>query len=106
MIDAIIPKPQSPASPSTPAAFSVGTKTDTAPNASGSPNPPPTPLSPRLRYDAVSGIVITEFLDTGGGVQTQTPSNAVVAYLRAGLGADGRVPEEKANKALPASAAE
>jgi hypothetical protein len=49
----------------------------------------PTPLSPRLRYDSVSGIVITEFLDQAGGVQTQAPSNAVLAYLRAGLSADG-----------------
>jgi hypothetical protein len=53
------------------------------------------PISPRLRYDAVSGVVVTEFLDQGGSVQAQTPSTAVLAYLRAGLGEDGRNRENK-----------
>lgn len=47
------------------------------------------PLNPRLRYDTLSGIVITEFLNQSGSVQLQTPSSAVLAYLRVGLGADG-----------------
>ena len=54
-----------------------------------------TPINPRLRYDAVSGVVITEFLDQTGGIQAQSPSSAVMAYLRAGLGEDGRGREEK-----------
>ena len=57
-----------------------------------------TPISPRLRYDAVSGVVITEFLDHSGAVQAQAPSSAVMAYLRAGLSKDGldkQVTEEK-----------
>jgi|ERR1043166_5441160 hypothetical protein len=49
-----------------------------------------TPLSPRLKYDAVSGVVITEFLDGRGSVASQAPSAAVMAYLRVGLNADGR----------------
>lgn len=48
------------------------------------------PLNPRLRYDSSSGIVVTEFLDHSGSVQTQAPSNAVLAYLRVGLNKDGR----------------
>lgn len=47
------------------------------------------PINPRLRYDAVSGVVITEFLDQTGGIQAQSPSTAVLAYLRAGLSKDG-----------------
>ncbi|MDX1923477.1 MAG: hypothetical protein SFW65_10160 [Alphaproteobacteria bacterium] len=47
------------------------------------------PLNPRLRYDRLAGVVITEFLNQSGTVQLQTPSSAVLAYLRVGLGADG-----------------
>ncbi len=47
------------------------------------------PLNPRLVYDRLAGVVITEFLNHAGTVQLQTPSSAVLAYLRVGLGADG-----------------
>jgi hypothetical protein len=49
----------------------------------------PPPINPRLRFDAAAGVVVTEFLSSGGEVQTQSPSNAVLAYLRVGLGSDG-----------------
>lgn len=48
------------------------------------------PLNPRLVYDKLAGIVITQFLSQSGTIQLQTPSNAVLAYLRVGLGADGQ----------------
>jgi hypothetical protein len=47
------------------------------------------PLNPRLVYDRLAGVVITEFLSQSGNVELQTPSSAVLAYLRVGLGADG-----------------
>ncbi|MBY0428548.1 MAG: hypothetical protein K2Q32_04950 [Alphaproteobacteria bacterium] len=47
------------------------------------------PLNPRLVYDRLAGVVVTEFLNQSGTVQLQTPSTAVLAYLRVGLGADG-----------------
>lgn len=47
------------------------------------------PLNPRLVYDNLAGVVVTEFLNQSGSVQLQTPSNAVLAYLRVGLGVDG-----------------
>ena len=59
------------------------------------------PLNPRLRYDRLAGVVVTEFLNQSGTVQLQTPSNAVLAYLKAGLGVDGRSkyqPEEEPAK--------
>jgi hypothetical protein len=46
------------------------------------------PISPRLRFDAVSGVVVTEFLN-GKSVTAQTPSAAALAYMRMGLTADG-----------------
>lgn len=46
------------------------------------------PISPRLRFDAVSGVVVTEFLN-GKNIASQTPSAAALAYLRAGLSPDG-----------------
>jgi hypothetical protein len=54
--------------------------------------PPPVytaPINPRLRFDAPSGVVVTEFLKDGKDVQSQVPSAAALAYLRAGLQADG-----------------
>lgn len=70
-------------------AFTVSSGKDgAAPKENGTD---PSPISPRLRYDAGSGVVVTEFLDHTGNVQTQSPGNAALAYLRAGLGVDGRV---------------
>jgi hypothetical protein len=51
--------------------------------------PVTTPINPRLRFDAPSGVVVTEFLKNGKDVQSQVPSAAALAYLRAGLQADG-----------------
>jgi len=46
------------------------------------------PISPRLRFDAAAGVVVTEFLN-GKSVASQTPSAAALAYLRVGLNAEG-----------------
>ncbi len=47
-----------------------------------------TPISPRIVVDPRAGV-ITEFLSSNGEIQAQIPSTTVVAYLRAGLNADG-----------------
>ncbi|MBI3418877.1 MAG: hypothetical protein HY053_01915 [Proteobacteria bacterium] len=52
------------------------------------------PISPRLRFDSVSGVVVTEFLKRGS-IQAQVPSDAVLAYLRQGLQADGLSKNDK-----------
>jgi hypothetical protein len=49
---------------------------------------PDPPISPRIVVDPLAGP-ITEFLTTSGQIQAQTPSAAVVAYLRAGLTSSG-----------------
>lgn len=46
-------------------------------------------LNPRLVYDRLAGVVVTQFFNESGAVQLQTPSNAVLAYLKVGLGTDG-----------------
>jgi len=48
-----------------------------------------TPISPRIVVDPLAGV-ITQFLSTNGQVQSQIPSAAVVAYLRAGLTSSGQ----------------
>lgn len=48
----------------------------------------PEAISPRLTTDPVAGVII-QFLDGGGDVSSQYPSKAAVAYLKAGLSADG-----------------
>lgn len=55
---------------------------------SAAPHDSDTPISPRIVVDPLAGP-ITEFLTTSGQVQAQIPSAAVVAYLRAGLTAEG-----------------
>jgi hypothetical protein len=45
-------------------------------------------VSPRLVSDPVAGLII-QYLNSSGGIESQIPSSAVVAYLRAGLTADG-----------------
>lgn len=47
----------------------------------------------RLVVDPQAGV-ITEYLTTRGDVQAQIPSSVVVAYLRAGLTADGLSQEQ------------
>ncbi len=51
-------------------------------------------LSPVLRSDPVSGVLITEYLAHDGKVQTQTPSAVAVAYLRIGLTATGEARQD------------
>ncbi|HAX90775.1 MAG TPA: hypothetical protein DCY07_01005 [Rhodospirillaceae bacterium] len=46
-------------------------------------------LSPRIKSDPAAGIMIAEYLSSTGEKQLQTPSAAVVAYLRSGLTAEG-----------------
>lgn len=48
------------------------------------------PLSPRLRPDLIAGTVVTEFVNSSGQVSQQVPSQAALAYLRAGLTATGQ----------------
>ena len=48
------------------------------------------PLSPRLRPDFLSGAIVTEFVGNNGQVTLQTPTVAALAYLRAGLDANGQ----------------
>jgi|GEM_PF-1213387 hypothetical protein len=58
-----------------------------------------TPISPRIVVDPQAGV-ITEFLNTSGQVESQIPSSTVVAYLRAGLNANG---EAKPSTVEPAN---
>jgi hypothetical protein len=51
------------------------------------------PISPRIREDAAAGTIVTEFVGSNGQVSQQVPSAAALAYLRAGLTAQG-VPVE------------
>jgi hypothetical protein len=46
-------------------------------------------ISPRIIDNASAGVIITEYLDSSGKVVSQNPSSTVVAYLRAGLTAQG-----------------
>lgn len=54
-------------------------------------------ISPRIIMDPVVGM-ITQYLDSKGVIQVQLPSVAAVAYLKAGLTADG------SSKDVPAQA--
>ncbi len=87
-IDAVTPvgiaPVKAPAKPAT--GTDVKPTTEAAPKAAADSV---APINPRLRYDPTSGVVVTEFLDSSGTVQTQAPSTAVLAYLRAGLTEDG-----------------
>ncbi|MGB4101805.1 MAG: hypothetical protein WBK91_07880 [Alphaproteobacteria bacterium] len=44
--------------------------------------------SPQITVDPVVGVII-QFLNSSGRVETQSPSFAAEAYMRAGLTADG-----------------
>jgi len=46
-------------------------------------------ISPRISQDALAGALVTEFSDANGQVTQQVPSKAALAYLRAGLTAEG-----------------
>ena len=57
------------------------------------------PLSPRLVSDPVAGVVIAQYLSSTGETSMQLPSQAVVAYLRSGLTADGSSRKDGATEA-------
>lgn len=59
-----------------------------------SPSASLNPISPSIKTDPVAGVLITEFRDQKGQVQTQIPSAAAVAYLRVGLTAAGGKPDQ------------
>jgi hypothetical protein len=87
---------QAPATAASTASTSSASTVDTKPLVGGSS----TPISPRIVVDPLAGV-ITEFLTSSGQVQSQIPSAAVVAYLRAGLTSDGEVkqtPGQQDNK--------
>jgi hypothetical protein len=46
-------------------------------------------ISPRLVYNPVAGVVVTEFLNNSGQIDVQLPSKAAIAYLQAGLTQQG-----------------
>lgn len=48
------------------------------------------PISPRLRTDYATGTVVTEYVGSNGDISQQFPSAAALAYLRAGLSAQGQ----------------
>ena len=62
-----------------------------------------TAISPRLVYNPVAGVVVTQFLGNGGEVELQLPSKAAIAYLQAGLTQTG-APRSAEDIALGASA--
>lgn len=43
----------------------------------------------KIYLDYSSGKIVTEFLSGNGGLQSQFPSRVVIAYLQAGLTAEG-----------------
>ncbi|MDD5586290.1 MAG: hypothetical protein PHY92_04950 [Alphaproteobacteria bacterium] len=51
-------------------------------------------ISPAIRFDPASGVMVTEYYDGNGKVQTQLPSAASIAYLRVGLTATGESPRK------------
>ncbi len=59
------------------------------------------PVSPSFRFDPTAGVMITEYFNSNGEVQTQLPSAASIAYMRAGLSPTG-MPREHAEPAAQA----
>ncbi len=55
------------------------------------------PISPVIRQDSVSGVLITQYLSTEGQVKAQFPSTVAVAYLRAGLTENGALRKDNAD---------
>lgn len=47
------------------------------------------PLSPVVRQDGLSGVLVTQYFSGDGQVESQIPSDAVLNYLRQGLTATG-----------------
>jgi hypothetical protein len=52
-------------------------------------------ISPTIKSDPMSGVLITEYLSANGDVRMQIPSDVVVAYLRSGLTSTGQVRPDK-----------
>ena len=52
--------------------------------------------------DPTSGTVVTAYLNNSGDIQSQVPSSVALAYLRAGLTADGRSRHEQDRAAVSA----
>jgi hypothetical protein len=57
----------------------------------------------KVVVDAASGLVINEYINNTGAIVSQIPSQVVVAYLQAGLTAQGFGPETPASNAKPAT---
>lgn len=55
-------------------------------------------ISPQIKADPVAGVIV-QFLDKNGDIQSQIPSHAALAYLKAGLSADGTRKEDDAASA-------
>jgi len=51
----------------------------------------------RVLFDPQAGL-INQYLNSKGGIETQIPSSVVVAYLRAGLTADGLTKQQAATQ--------
>ncbi|MGE3770068.1 MAG: hypothetical protein AB7G06_03870 [Bdellovibrionales bacterium] len=66
------------------------------------PGDVPQPISPRIVQDSLAGAVVTEFVGSNGEVSQQVPSQAALAYLRAGLTAQG-APVDKPDEEKPAT---
>jgi hypothetical protein len=75
-------------SPSESAVSTPGTSDQASFASSLTSRDPNAPISPRIIVDPLAGV-ITQFLGTNGELQSQIPSAAVVAYLRAGLTPEG-----------------
>ena len=54
-------------------------------------------LSPNMRADPMSGVLVVQYLSGDGDVTTQFPSDVALAYLRSGLTETGQ-PRERAVK--------
>jgi hypothetical protein len=63
------------------------------------------PTSPRITVDPRAGVIL-QFLDNKGQVESQSPTFAAVAYLRAGLtgDSDAKAPAAEAAADKPADA--
>lgn len=78
---------------------------DSVDNTSAAATSPPieSAASPRIQIDPAAGVIL-QFLDNRGDVATQSPSFAVVAYLKAGLTRDGYGKEAEAEVPTPITA--
>ena len=54
-------------------------------------------VSPRLNVDPVIGLIV-QFLSSSGSVESQSPTFAAEAYIRAGLSPDGFSKDDVGNR--------